>query len=234
MAEKGQASYSSSSGIDGNLPSTSLNPAVSMRELEREISDALNRRRADIHFMFHPDVVPYYHVLMSMLCVLVLCATSSWYLDPRYTIPSYLANGRMTYSPAVFYLDVVFAAMGLPLLSDLVLDIFGHFVAADTGNDLSKRMQTSGKAKEWCLRLQFIAAFSLTSVARLLGPQDPGRAKVMMYLTQFVRTLIICLYGMFSYTDTFDTTPTQYLRSLGVSAMFVVSHLPLFYGRYAS
>ena len=234
----GSSSYLVDLGSPVSIGSSSASSShhSSLRELEREIAEALQRRHSDSRrpWLFHPDVVPYYHTAMSLLCVLIMCATAPKYLAPDYPLPGYLVNGTMTYSSTVFYLDVIFAAMGLPLGSDLFIDVVSHFVASDGDtNDINKRLQLSAKAKEWTLRFQFIVAFSLTSVARLAcGIKDPARLVVLMYLTQFLRTVIICVYGMFSYTNTFDAEPWQYLRSLAVSAMFIVSHMLIYYGRY--
>ena len=228
--------HQAASSCPDNDVSKYNNDAV--KELQREINVVLanrNKRLGWRGILCDPVIIPYYHFMLAIVCMIVLAA-SSWTfgiyeVNPNYTIPSFLTEStlqRVVNTSTFVFLDVAFAAIGLPLFCDLLMDIMGYFWV-EIGEQEKLSFQTiAEKAKEWCLRFQFIVAFAVTSLVRVLGPTD-DRKIVLVYLTQHLRVMIMVLFGMFSYTDTFDTTPWEHARSFGISFGLSLAQLMMYF-----
>ena len=211
-----------------------------VKELQREINVVLTNRNKRLgwrRLFLDPIILPYYHFVLAIVCMILLSA-SSWTFgiwqntNPTYIIPAFLIESNLmtaSKSQTFIWLDVAFAAIGLPLLCDLAMDIVGYFwVEINSEQEKLSFEIVAEKAKEWCLRLQFICAFAITSMVRVFGPMD-DRKIVLVYLTQYLRTIVMVLFGMFSYTDTFDRTVWEYVRSFCISFGMTFSQL-LMYG----
>ena len=240
MADVHQASTSSPSPENHHDVGTSRYNKDVMKELEHEINVVLanrNKRLGWIRIFIDPVILPYYHFLLAIVCMIIL-ASSSWtfgiyqeksnYVTPDFLIESNLMSAIN--SSTFIFLDVVFAAIGLPLFCDLIMDIMGYFGVEMYSEQEKLTFQiVAEKAKEWCLRLQFIVAFAVTSMVRVFGPTDHHRKIILVYLTQFLRTIVMTLYGMFSYTDTFDTTLWEHIRSFSISLGLSFGQLLVYY-----
>ena len=211
----------------------------SLRELQREISVVLAHRQKRLgwwRIIFDPVILPYHHFLLAIINMIIYAASSSSFgifgtESPNYAIPSYLTESNflsVINSPTVVFLDIAFAAIGLPLFCDLMLDIGGYFMAEIKDLEKVSIMTIAEKAKEWCLRLQFFVAFAVTSMVRLYGPMD-NRKILLVYLTQFLRTITLILFGMFSYSDTCDHFGWEYVRSFGISLALSIAQLMVYF-----
>lgn len=200
----------------------------SFDEFRREIPVILSQRKERLgwrRWLLRPAIVPYYHFGLSLISLVIMSVGARVLTGSNnYVIPSFIRDSNFLStikSQTMVYLDLSFAAIGLPLFCELIMDIIGHFLVENAGVNASKGT-TAEKVKEWCLRLQFIVAFAMMSVVRL-GPNSDDKLIVVNYTTQFLRLIFMGIFGMFTYTDTCDSTEFEYIRSLVLSTSLMTS-----------
>ena len=210
------------------------------KELQREIGLVLARRKKRLgwfRLIFDPVILPYHHLLFAIINTIIYAASSHRFgifaaeTTNTYVIPAFLTESNflsVVNSPTVVFLDVAFAAIGFPLICDIMIDILGYYMAEIKDQENVSFITIAEKAKEWCLRSQFIVAFAVTSMVRVCGPTD-NRKIVLVYLTQFLRTISMVIFGMFSYTDTCDQIGWEYLRSFGISMALSIGQFMVYF-----
>ena len=123
----------------------------------------------------------------------------------------------------------------LPLTFDLLIDVIGHLWSMRNNQEdipLEERNELPSLVvcgKEWIMRLMYIISLGIPSILLILEPK-PEYKPILFMMVSYMRFFTLGCMSMMSLTDTFDSTPYEYIRSLWWSVMFTFSQILMFFG----
>ena len=185
-------------------------------------------------FFLQPFVVPFYHMMIALIGqIVVFIAGTTIYKERPLNI--LLAQSTM---PATLRstmertMEIICAAVAFPLIMDLSFDVVEHirdkWYRSSSIIIQEKRHLTIIAAKEWIIRLMFIASLALPCVILAASP-DTEYKVIIFCMTANMKSVTMGVMSIISLTDTFDRTRSNYIRSLTVSFLWVVSQVVYFF-----
>ena len=189
-------------------------------------------------FFYNPVLTPYLHVVIAVIGQITIFTAYGYYTAPARTVEQYLAESPIRASlqdPLIVLIFSIMCIISLPLIFDLLIDVIGHFwsmrnnqedVPIEERNELLPLVVCG---KEWIMRLMYIISLGIPSIVLKISPNDEYRP-ILFMMVSYMRFFTLGCMSMMSLTDTFDSTPYEYIRSLLWSIAFTFSQILMFFG----
>ena len=189
-------------------------------------------------FFYNPVLTPYLHVIIAVLGQITIFTAYGFYTAPARSVEQYLAESPIRASledPVVVLIFSIMCIISLPLTFDLLMDVMGHLwsmrnnqedVPIEERNELLPLVVCG---KEWVMRLMYIIALGIPSILLILEPKNEYKP-ILFMMVSYMRFFTLGCMSMMSLTDTFDSTPYEYIRSLLWSITFTFSQILMFFG----